>query len=77
MRYLLDPVRWSRVVENIRPLPAVFGDIPAAAAAVAAAVAAAAPKAGVVVKKEVPSLGSVQVGPYANSFSSHDFGRGA
>jgi len=42
------------VVENIRPLPAVFGDIPAAAAAIAAAAAAAATKAGVM----VPSLDS-------------------
>ena len=63
------------MVENIRPLPAVFGDVPAAAAAVAAAVAAAAPKGGVVVKKDVPSLDSVQVGPDTNSFSLHDLGR--
>jgi hypothetical protein len=63
------------VVENIRPLPAVFGDVPAAAAAVAVAVAAAAPKGGVVVKKDVPSLDSVQVGPDTNSVSLHDHGR--
>jgi hypothetical protein len=59
-RYSPGPVHWSRVVENIRPLPAMFEDIPAASAAVAAAAATAAKKAGGMVKKSGPSLGSVQ-----------------